>query len=59
MNIERVEELRNYLIQRLAECLPEDLFMAANDEATFAWVDPENDEVILVTLQPAKFEVAS
>jgi len=57
VDAERVETLRNYLVEKLTEASPDETFFAVNDEATFAWIDVENAEVMLVTVQPAKFEV--
>lgn len=57
MTPERLEYLRNYVVEKLSEAAPDDLFMAINDEATIAWVSTDDHEVVVITLEPGRITV--
>ncbi len=56
-NKTRMDYLTDYLMDRINDSESSDFTIRlANGE--FAWVSPEDQEVVLVKLQPAKFVVA-
>ena len=54
MQEERMSYLTTFLMEKIEE--PDFTIQTGPDE--FAWVSPEDQEVVLVRLQPARFTVA-